>query len=241
MGQLTVVRHGQASMHAADYDRLSTLGVEQSRRLGAAWRDRDVGFDAVYSGPARRHLGTCAAVREAWMDADPVWTEPRVLPGLDEHDAFALVRAAAPRLRTDPEIGPLVEQVEAAASADPGARSVAFQRLFEAVMARWLVSDLELDAAIEPWPAFAERVEGAIQGMLEGDGESRRIVAFTSVGPLAVMLRRALGTTDLRSFQTAWRLRNASVTTFVFGRGRFTLDSFNVVEHLADPAHHTFR
>ena len=44
------------------------------------------------------------------------------------------------------------------------------------------------------------------------------------------------------SFRTAWRIRNASLTTFVFdGKGRVTLDGFNALPHLPDPSTWTFR
>ena len=36
MSRILLVRHGQASLGAADYDQLSDLGEEQSRILGAA-------------------------------------------------------------------------------------------------------------------------------------------------------------------------------------------------------------
>ena len=40
MGTLYLVRHGQASFGAANYDQLSPRGLEQSQRLGAYWRAR---------------------------------------------------------------------------------------------------------------------------------------------------------------------------------------------------------
>jgi len=38
-----------------------------------------------------------------------------------------------------------------------------------------------------------------------------------------------------------WRLRNGSLTEFAFTRDRFTLDSFNTVPHLDDPALWSYR
>ena len=46
---------------------------------------------------------------------------------------------------------------------------------------------------------------------------------------------------DRSALEMAWRLRNASLTEFVFTQNRFTLDSFNSVPHLADPALWTYR
>ena len=37
MGTIHLVRHGQASWGAADYDELSALGRDQSDALGTSW------------------------------------------------------------------------------------------------------------------------------------------------------------------------------------------------------------
>jgi broad specificity phosphatase PhoE len=50
MGNLYLVRHGQASFGAADYDNLSELGHRQSVRLGEYFASRQVHFDAVMTG-----------------------------------------------------------------------------------------------------------------------------------------------------------------------------------------------
>jgi broad specificity phosphatase PhoE len=62
MGQLFLVRHGQASLGSHDYDQLSDLGHRQAERLGHYWRERDQQFDAVVIGGLRRHAQTWAAI-----------------------------------------------------------------------------------------------------------------------------------------------------------------------------------
>jgi len=89
VGTLYLVRHGQASFGAADYDQLSPLGQRQSRRLGAWFRDRGVHFDAVLTGTLRRHLQTLAGIEEGLQ----VHHEALALPGLNEYDSEAVVRA----------------------------------------------------------------------------------------------------------------------------------------------------
>lgn len=73
MGEIVLVRHGQANSHAtneADYDRLSALGHEQARWLGAWMRDHEAPFDTILSGTLRRHRETAAAMGvEARPDA----------------------------------------------------------------------------------------------------------------------------------------------------------------------------
>lgn len=62
MSVLTLVRHGQASFMAEDYDRLSPTGEEQARRLGRYWTSRGIVFDRVCHGPAKRHIRTAELV-----------------------------------------------------------------------------------------------------------------------------------------------------------------------------------
>lgn len=221
----------------ADYDELSELGRAQARALGVCFAAQGSTFDAAFTGPARRQRDTAALAGEAVQAAAQPWPAVIELPGLDEHDAFGLLRAAGSALAHEPEIATGYQSFVAAAL--PSERSRAFQRLFEAVMARWMEGRFE-PHDVETWPRFRARVLAGLEVVLAAGAS--RAVAFTSVGPLAVLLQRALGTDDAASFRTAWRLRNASITSFVFdGAGRFTLDGFNALPHLPDPTTWTFR
>ena len=55
MGTLYLVRHGQASFGAADYDQLSDLGHKQSVRLGEYFAHKGIHFDGLIAGTLRRH------------------------------------------------------------------------------------------------------------------------------------------------------------------------------------------
>jgi broad specificity phosphatase PhoE len=238
MGTLVVVRHGQASLFAADYDELSPRGMTQAQLLGSHMREHGPHPDLVFSGPAKRQRDTARLVGESYAKDGQAWPDVTVLPELDEHDAFGMLGKAVPRLRHDAEIDALATAAEK--TEDKRERSAAFQRLFEAVMTRWLRGEIDGDG-IESWKAFGGRVGRALDRMVGLDKPGRRVIAFTSVGPLAVMLQRALGTGDLDAFRTAWRIRNASVTTFVFRGNQFTLDAFNAMPHQPDSTGWTFR
>ena len=64
MGNLYLVRHGQASFGEDDYDKLSALGHKQSVRLGEYFAARGVTFDAVITGTLRRHAETFAGMAQ---------------------------------------------------------------------------------------------------------------------------------------------------------------------------------
>ena len=86
MSALTLVRHGQASFFAADYDVLSDLGKTQGRLLGEYWAGRCVQFEAVFTGPRLRQRHTAEQVRSAYRAAGLALPEPVILDGFDEYD-----------------------------------------------------------------------------------------------------------------------------------------------------------
>ncbi len=65
MSHITLVRHGQANTTARDelsYDRLSELGHQQARWLGAHLRDTRLHYPRVYCGTLNRHVETAASM-----------------------------------------------------------------------------------------------------------------------------------------------------------------------------------
>ncbi|WP_050605044.1 histidine phosphatase family protein [Ruegeria sp. 6PALISEP08] len=65
MSHITLVRHGQANTAARDevsYDRLSELGHQQARWLGAHLRDTRSHYPRVFCGTLTRHAETAASM-----------------------------------------------------------------------------------------------------------------------------------------------------------------------------------
>ena len=65
MRELLLIRHGQASFHAEDYDQLSPLGVQQSSLLGAWFAECGQQPDLVAMGPRVRHRDTAMPCLDA--------------------------------------------------------------------------------------------------------------------------------------------------------------------------------
>jgi broad specificity phosphatase PhoE len=233
---LYVIRHAQASMFAADYDRLSERGREQARTLGRGLAAGAVSFDAVFCGPAKRHADTAALACEGFTELGLGWPTPVVLPGFDEHDGQGLVMAVLASLTRASEPTAQAKQLLALAaeaadtSLDRPRRSKIWQLLFEAVMRRWIRGELELDD-VESYAAFDRRVRDAFAELRErARGE---VAVFTSVGPTAVVLAQVLALPPERAFEQAWRLYNTSITRVIYSGDRMTLDGFNEVAHLS--------
>jgi hypothetical protein len=76
---------------------------------------------------------------------------------------------------------------------------------------------------------------------LSAAGKSETSAIFTSGGPVAVSVQRALHLSPQDTLEVAWMPRNCSYSEFVFSGDRFTLSTFNSFQHLDDPALLTYR
>src|SRR5262245_26319451 len=238
MSVLTLVRHGQASLFADNYDELSAVGREQAQLLGEFWGRRQIDFDEVYCGPRARHWQTAESAGSAYRLAGRTWPEPVTLAELDEYDLGSLLHTLAPELaRQEPAFAELLANYRQA-EAGPD-RMSSFRKVFEALTVHWVTSKEPCDG-VESFGAFRDRVERGLRIVMEKPGSGRRVALFTSAGVIGTSVRLALAAPDRTALEVNWRVRNCSLTEFVVSKGRFTLDSFNALPNLENPALWTY-
>jgi broad specificity phosphatase PhoE len=238
---LALVRHAQASFFADDYDCLSPVGEAQASALGEYWARQGETFSEVYVGPRRRQQQTAELVGAEYRRAGLPWPEPVVIELLDEYDLAGLVDRLAPALaRRERDFDDLVGLHRSSQGEDARVRT--FQRMFEALLTHWLAApDAAAEQDVEGWPAFRDRVGRGLARVTEGAARGRHVAAFTSGGFIGAAVARALGAPDQAALELSWRLRNGSLTHLIFTPGRLSLDDFNTVPHLPDPALRTYR
>lgn len=229
MSRLLVVRHGQASAGSADYDQLSERGYCQARALGEQWAAEGVVPESVYLGPRRRHRQTAETLAAAGgFD----WPEPIHLDDWDEHQGYAVVQYAIQRHA--PEDDWVAGRRAKMESGEDGHLRAYFD-LYQHFTRKWVRQELDLDGAgFEPWDSFRTRVERGIERLLEAEGRGTTVAVFTSSGPVAVAVGRALGLGDERMIELSWVVRNIAVSEILFTGSRFSLKSFNGLPQLAD-------
>jgi broad specificity phosphatase PhoE len=215
-----LVRHGQASFAAADYDQLSELGYEQSRVLGEALRSRLPGVDAVLTGTMRRHRQTAEACLAVLGGAFP---PARVVSGLEEADHQELLVKLDPRYAE-----------RAAITADVVARGGdphhAFQAIFADAFDRWVGGRHDGDYSIS-WRAFRRRCVEALEEAVRPLPRTATALVFTSGGPITAICLGLLGMPDAEAPRIAWTLVNAGVTKLLHGPGGTRLSSLNEHAH----------
>lgn len=239
MSEMILVRHGQAAAFSEDSDRLTELGEQQARTLGEYWVERGEVFDEALCGSLRRHRQTYAQVQAAYAEAGKPFPEAQQDEGWNEYDAGSILGRLGAALRErDPRFAKLSD--EAAEKASGPERNRYFQRAFEVLMDTWVGGQVAVDG-VEPFSDFHARVMAARKRVLSQAG-SRRVLVFTSGGPIGVNVQATLEAPPAHAMRVNWRVRNASLTEFLFSTGRISFDSFNRVPHLQnDPALLSFR
>ena len=239
MSVLALVRHGQASFFAEEYDQLSPVGIDQALHLGDYWARRGVVFDEVYVGPRQRQQQTAEFVGTQFRLAGLPWPDPIKYPELDEYDLEGLMgRKSASLARQDEDFQRLV--VLHKNCTDEHERLAHFQRMFERLLTHWQTSPDD-DELVESWRKFRDRVRRGLDRITGREGRGRNVVAFTSGGFIGAAVALVLGAPDQSALALNWRVRNASLTWLMFTHGRLTLDEFNTAPHLIDPSLWTYR
>ncbi|WP_353136291.1 histidine phosphatase family protein [Limnohabitans sp.] len=215
MGYLYLVRHGQASLGAADYDQLSPLGEQQSLRLGEHWRTQGVAFNAVITGSLKRHAQTLAGIQLGMGTKQ----EARVWPGLNEYDGEAIIRAIQP--------GDLVKP-----TTPEGYKQ--YFRLLRDGLAQWMAGVV----SPQGMPSYTEFVQGVVSALDHVRQQHEgHILLVSSGGPIATAVAQVLRASPETSIELNMRLRNSAVTEFSFNPKRLSLVSFNSLPHLETPSH----
>ena len=215
MGHLLLVRHGQASLGADNYDHLSPLGQRQSQRLGEYWRSLGLKIDAVMIGTLQRHAQTLAGIEQGLQAP----LTPVLWPGLNEYDADAVIRSVHPAPHPRPTT--------------PEAYRAHF-RLLRDGLRQWMQGHVAPEG-MPSWADFVDGVRGAldqIQHHHEGT-----VLIVSSGGPIATAIAQVLQLDPEIAIELNLRMRNTSVSEFDFHRRRISCVSFNALPHLAEPAY----
>ncbi len=213
MPTLYLVRHGQASFGADDYDQLSDLGHRQSVRLGQYLRQRlgdALRFDAVLTGTLRRQLGTWQGIAEgAGLKARHVsW------PGLNEYDSHAVIASIHPAPLPKPDTPELYRQ---------------HFRLLREGLTAWMAGRVQP----EGMPSYADFRAGVV-GALDHVRQNYQgdVLLVSSGGPIATAVAHILQAPVATSIELNLRIRNTAVTEFQFTPRRHQLLTYNTLPHL---------
>ncbi len=213
MGTLYLVRHGQASFGAADYDQLSPLGHQQCQALGTFLAEQGLQVDAVLRGSLRRHVQSLDALTAAHGRVP----EAVEWPALNEYDGEALVRALEP--------GPM----------PPTDTPDGYREHFR-LLRRGFLAWTEGRTQPQGMPPYAEWVAGIVSALDHVRNHcSGNVLVVSSGGPISTAVAHVLGASPATSIELNLRMRNSAVTEMAFTPKRHSLVVFNHLPHLQAP------
>jgi broad specificity phosphatase PhoE len=213
MGTLYLVRHGQASFGADDYDVLSPLGHQQAVRLGEYFKAKGLVFDAALTGTLQRQISTHEGI------CSGMGTTPQALrwPGLNEYDSHAVIATV--------HVGKLEKPTT------PEQYRHHF-RLLKDGLKQWM------DGVVSPegMPSYSDFVIGVTSALDHVRKTcTGNVLLVSSGGPISTAVGHILGCSPEATIELNLRIRNSSVTEFAFTPKRHMLVTYNTLPHLDAP------
>jgi broad specificity phosphatase PhoE len=224
VGSIYLIRHGQASFGADDYDVLSPVGIRQAEVLGAHLAQLGTRIDRSISGDLRRQQHTANEALKQLQAANLRAPALEIDAAFNEFDADAVIRALLPDL--------LPEEPEALHVLRNAAQHRAeFQRLFAKLIGRWISGEHDKQG-LQSWLSFVEQVQGGLNRLLDQADSKQNIAVFTSGGTISALLHLITGIPPAQAFELNWQITNTSLSCLKFRGSQVTLASFNSHVHL---------
>jgi len=216
MSELFVVRHGQASFGAKNYDQLSPLGLQQSTWLGEYFQLRQMQFSHLWTGDLSRQQATAQGIMSQLTT--PVLQTTTA--ALNEFDFQNVARAY---LKLCPQ-----------EALNTNAAPIDFLRLLKKAMFAWSQGQLAAEELVESWSDFNLRVRQILTQITLNDS-AKPVLVVTSGGVIAMMMGIVLGLEAKQVVELNLQIRNGSFSHFYFNQQTIRLSSFNNVTHLDTP------
>ncbi len=224
MGSIYLIRHGQASFGADDYDVLSPLGVQQAQILGDHLIATGVTLNACISGDMLRQKDTALAALARFSAANLATPTLDIDSAFNEIDVDSIIRLLVPKMldqepnAIDSLRNPLQDKAE-------------FQRLFSMIMQRWAAGTDDIPEHLS-WARFTQTVDAGLQRVLNNAAADDHIGIFTSGGTITACLHLLAGIPASNAFELNWQIVNTSLSRLKFRNDSVVLTSFNSHAHL---------
>jgi len=215
MAMLFLVRHGQASFGAENYDCLSDVGRQQARWLGEYFRDRGVTFRRVVAGSLIRQQDTASEILAGMGVVAPTLDTHA---GLNEYDGEALYRC-------------FTDGADHRAHQNGDYRD--YWRTFRAAFQAW--TEDRLADMPESWTDFGSRMRAALAHATADAAREDALLVVSSGGAIGRAVADLLGAPTSTAIELNLQFRNTAFCEIIVGRDTQRLLSFNNVPHLDLP------
>lgn len=220
MANLLIIRHGQASFGAENYDQLSPLGQRQADLTGEFLHQLGTRFSTAYSGDLSRQRETGERILDQLDEAPDMIVDPR----FNEVQTDEQIKIMMPLLvERDARFAELV------AAMDTDTKS--FQKIIETVFNYWVSPECDV-SGIQSWKDYHGGVVSAFEGAMASAASGTDTAIFTSGGTIATIVGHVLKLTSDRVYEFYEPVFNCSVTRIIFNSRKCSMSTFNDVGHL---------
>lgn len=216
MSEFYLVRHGQASFGAKNYDKLSELGHQQARWLGEYFTARGITFSQVFMGDMVRHRETVEGIVEG-LSQPPVVS---IDTGFNEFNFQ--------------DIGDHYLSINPQSRLPDKPKPADFYRLLKLAMYAWSEDLLPKHSLKESWLDFKNRVQSALHSVCQQQSD-KPILIVSSGGAISMLMSLVLELDAKQVIELNMQVRNTSISHFYFNKNTIRLSSFNNVPHLDSP------
>jgi broad specificity phosphatase PhoE len=213
VSEFYLVRHGQASFGAQNYDKLSDLGHQQAIWLGEYFAQRQMAFSGLYRGDMVRHQETADGILSGLLSPVPI----QICPGFNEFDFK--------------NIGEVYGQLNPQGALPDNALPADFYRLLKRAMLAWSQDLLPAELLTETWADFQLRVTESLQ-LVCGQKADKPALIVSSGGAISMLMSLVLGLNASQVIELNMQIKNTSVSHFYYNSSTVRLSSFNNIGHL---------
>ena len=232
MSKIILIRHGQASYGAADYDNLSEKGHLQSKALGEYFADQNIKLDKIFVGKLKRHNQTLEAFTESYKKSPNTLPSPTFLKELNEHHGNETLRLA---------YDDFIEKYEIAKKwADEIKGNPAIQKrnsllIFELFFKEYASGRYDFKHhTVQHWIDFRNQTKKGIEIIKNEIGSGETVAVFTSGGTKSSIIGDCVGAKEEKIADFNLVIKNASFSQMLFSRNNLNLLSLNETPHLSD-------
>jgi len=231
MSKIYLIRHGQASFLADDYDNLSEKGIMQSEALGNYFIKNHIHFNKIFIGKLNRHQQTFEGFAEAFKVENVELPNPIYLNELNEHQVpEALTLAYDDFINQYDKAKELFNEIQKNSNVTRK-NSI---KIFELFMREYVSGRYRFEhKSVQSWIDFRIQTKKGITSILENTSKGETIGVFTSGGTISSIIGDVLGITEEKIAELNLAIRNASFSQLLFSENRLNVLSLNETPHLS--------
>ena len=201
MCKITLIRHGQASFGAENYDVLSDIGREQAAAVGDYFKAHDITFDAIMHGEMSRQTETAQIMAKAMNYTDDLILDA----GANEFDSDYLLKHYLPLLADQSQY--FHQKIHSKEKWFTNGET--FEMVFRGIVRLW---QQDKDCPFESWALFNDRVLQILNRVQEKYASNKKIALVTSGGLISVTVQSILSAKESSFMDMNLTINNASVS-----------------------------